>query len=97
MERVLMVEGDKCTGCQMCELACSMVKFKEFSPKKAYIRILKNSELGVYIPALSPKCDACGKCIEWCFDGAIRFVTLEEAALQRKGARIGSFPAPFAE
>jgi anaerobic carbon-monoxide dehydrogenase iron sulfur subunit len=94
MENVLIADADKCTGCKVCELVCSMAKFKEFNPEKSYIKILRNALLDVNIPAISAGCDSCGQCVEWCFDQAIKFVNFEEAALIRREAKLGSFPAP---
>ena len=94
MENVLIADADKCTGCKVCELVCSMTKFEEFNPQRSYIKIIRNAPLDVNIPAISAGCDFCGKCVEWCFDRAIKFVNLEEAAVIRRGAKLGSFPAP---
>lgn len=93
--KVLIADGDKCTGCKVCELICSMARSGEYNPLKSCIKVLRNVEMDVNIPALEAACDFCGKCIEWCFPKAIRFVSLEEAAIMRKGVRIGQFPAPF--
>ncbi len=94
MEKVLIVDSDKCTGCRVCELICSMVRVGEYNPQKSCIKVLRNMELDVSIPVVEVGCDCCGKCTEWCFDGAIKFVTKEEAAIMRKSARVGCFPAP---
>ena len=94
MEKVLIVDGEKCTDCKVCELICSMVRTGEYNPQISCIRVLKNMELDVSIPVIGADCDFCGKCTEWCFQEAIRFVEYEEAALVRKGAKIGCFPAP---
>ena len=94
MEKVLIVDGDKCTGCCVCELVCSMAKSGEYNPQKSNIKVLRNMELDVCIPVLNAKCDFCDKCTEWCFQEAIRFVDYAEAALLRKEAKIGCFPSP---
>ena len=94
MEKVLIVDGEKCTGCGVCELICSMVRTGEYNIRKSCIKVLKNMELDVSIPVISADCDFCGKCTEWCFQEAIRFVDYEEAALIRKKAKIGCFPSP---
>jgi len=94
VEKVLIVDGEKCTGCRVCELVCSMVKSGEYNPQKSCIRVLRNMELDVSIPVIKVTCDFCGQCIEWCFSEAIRLVDLEEAAIIRKAARIGCFPSP---
>ena len=94
MEKVLIIDGEKCTGCRVCELICSMIRTGEYNTQKSCIRVLKNMELDVSIPVIDATCDFCGKCTEWCFQEAIRFVDYEEAALIRKGAKIGCFPSP---
>jgi carbon-monoxide dehydrogenase iron sulfur subunit len=94
MDKVLIIDGDKCTGCRVCELACSMAKTGEYNPQKSYIRVLRHMELDVSIPVIEANCDFCGTCIEWCFERAIWFVDWQEAALIRKEAKIGCFPSP---
>src|SRR4030042_4724229 len=94
VEKVLIFDGEKCTGCRVCELVCSMARTGEYNPQKSCIKVLKNNELDVSIPVIGADCDFCGKCTEWCFQEAIRFVDHAEAALIRKKAMIGSFPSP---
>ena len=94
MDKILIVDGEKCTGCKVCELICSMVRSGEYNPQKSCIKVLRNMELDVNIPVIEVGCDFCGKCTDWCFQEAIKFVDLEEAAIMRKGAKIGCFPAP---
>lgn len=91
----LIVDGDKCTGCRVCELVCSIVKQGEYNPQKSYIRVFKNREMDVNIVTLDVQCDFCGKCVESCLPKAISFVSLEEAAVLRKTNKIGIFPAPL--
>jgi carbon-monoxide dehydrogenase iron sulfur subunit len=95
MKKVLIVDGDKCTGCQVCELICSMVRSGEYNPQKSSIKILKNREMGVNIPVIGVTCYSCGKCADWCFYQALRFVSIEEAFILMKEAKIGCFPAPI--
>ena len=95
MEKMLIVDSDRCTGCRVCELACSMARTGEYNPSNSCIKVLRNAELNVNIPVINVRCDFCGKCVEWCFQEAIRFVSLEEAAIMRKEAKIGCFPAPI--
>ena len=95
MEQMLIVDTDKCTGCRICELVCSMTKQGEFNPRKSYIRVLRNKEMDFYMVALGVKCDFCGDCVEWCMPEAIKFVGREQAAVAWKGTRAGSLPAPL--
>ena len=95
MEKVLIVDTDKCNGCRICELACSMAKHGEYIPSKSYIRVMKNKEMDINIVALEPRCDFCGECVRWCLPKAIKFVSREEAIVTWKGAKVGSIPAPL--
>jgi len=95
LEKVLIANADECTGCRICELVCSMTKQGECSPRKSYIRIMRNKEMDIHVPTLSTQCDFCGECVEWCLPEAIKFVHRQEAILSWKGVRIGSLPAPL--
>ena len=95
MEKVLIVDADKCTGCRLCQLACSQAKHGEFNPQKSYIQVMKNKDLDVNIVALSTKCDYCGECVGWCLPHALEFIDLDEAVRNWKGAKIGRMPAPL--
>ena len=94
-EKVLIVDAEKCTGCKVCELVCSMTKQGEYSPTKSYIRVMKNWEMDVNVVTLDLHCDFCNECVDWCGSKAIRFVGHEEAAVLRKNNRMGVFPAPL--
>ena len=94
MDKVLIVDADKCTGCRVCELICSITKQGKFNPRESYIRILFNNEFGVYIPVLKMDCDFCGRCIEWCPPQALKIVDPKEAALMRTKSKMGRFPIP---
>ncbi|NIS83061.1 MAG: 4Fe-4S dicluster domain-containing protein [Anaerolineales bacterium] len=54
------VFADKCTGCRLCELACSLQKTNTFNPKLARIRV-RHREDELYTPALCTQCED-----EWC-------------------------------
>ena len=93
MERTLMIEMEKCTGCRICELICSMEKRGEYNPQKSYIRVLRNREMDVNIPVLDVRCDLCNKCVEWCPTKTLSFVSWEEASILRKENKPGIMPA----
>jgi formate hydrogenlyase subunit 6/NADH:ubiquinone oxidoreductase subunit I len=59
-----------CTGCKICQLACSLHQFDENNPKKTGILISSNLLVdGHYRIAI---CDQCGICEEVCPTEAIR-------------------------
>ena len=89
-----IVDTTKCTGCQICEVACSLEKEGICNPKLSRIKILRQDMLGVYLPVISIDCDLCGKCVTLCPTEAIRFVELDEAALLRKQMSIETLICP---
>jgi formate hydrogenlyase subunit 6/NADH:ubiquinone oxidoreductase subunit I len=93
-EHTMVFDADKCTGCRICELTCSLMLHKEFNPKKSYIRLIANEEANVYIPILDIRCSFCGNCVEACPTKALKIVNLEEAIGAMKGATVGSFALP---
>ena len=96
MDRVLIIDADKCTGCEICELVCSMRNHGEFNPRKSCIRVIKNDEMDINMVTLSTRCDpSCNECVEWCLPEAIRFVGLKEGLMKWKGVKVGSLPAPL--
>jgi carbon-monoxide dehydrogenase iron sulfur subunit len=94
MDKTLIVDTDRCTGCKICELVCSMTKFCEFNPRKAYIRVVRDKDLDLNLVTLNTRCDGCSECIKWCMPEAIKFVDSQEAVLRWKGFKFGSLPAP---
>ena len=94
-DKVLIFDAERCTGCCICELICSMDKQGEYNPQKSWIRVLKNWEMDVNIVAVDLRCDGCNKCVDWCPSKAIRFISAEQAALIRKNNPVGMFPAPL--
>ncbi|MFH0897524.1 MAG: hypothetical protein V1850_05715 [Candidatus Bathyarchaeota archaeon] len=96
----LIADLTKCTGCKVCEMACSLEKEKVCNPHQSRIRILKQDTLGVFLPVISPDCDLCGgpseeqKCVKFCSTQAIKFVALGEAALLRKKMGLNQFVCP---
>jgi Fe-S-cluster-containing dehydrogenase component len=97
VNKILVIDADKCSGCKICELVCSYLQSKKYSPKKSFIRVMERKDMGVFIPVIhaQAKCNGCTKCVEWCPTRALAFMEPDEAALVRKRSRIGRFPAPL--
>lgn len=93
-EKVVIFDGDKCSGCRICELVCSMRHHGEYNPKKSLIRIMANEEAGVYVPILDIQCQFCGECVEACPLEALSITELGEAVIARKNTLTRSFPIP---
>ncbi len=91
----LIVNTIRCTGCQICEISCSLEKEGICNPQLSRIRVLRQDTLAVYIPVISTDCDLCGRCIKLCPTEAIRFVEMDEAVLLRKKMSIEALFCPI--
>ena len=94
-EKSVIFNADKCTGCRICELACSHFHQNEYNPKKSFIRIMANDEASVYIPILDIQCEFCGKCVDACPEAALEIVAFSEGIGMMKGSTMGTFPLPI--
>ncbi|RLG87979.1 MAG: 4Fe-4S dicluster domain-containing protein [Thermoprotei archaeon] len=68
--RVLILDPLKCTGCRICELACSYISRKSFNPAISRIRVITWFEKGISIPIYCQQCDP-APCLEVCPTGAL--------------------------
>lgn len=57
MEKILLIDPEKCTGCLSCEVACSMYHDKSINPALANIHIVKLETSGLYIPIVCLQCE----------------------------------------
>ena len=68
--RVLTVQAENCTGCHMCELACSSYKEGIFIPHRSRIWVVTNGLEGWSRPAICLHCED-PACLNACEVGAI--------------------------
>lgn len=61
----ISVVAEKCTGCRICELACSHIKLQSYDPKNACIKVVNLDYWGFSNPVV---CIQCKKpaCVEVC-------------------------------
>jgi Fe-S-cluster-containing dehydrogenase component len=57
MEKVLVVDPDRCTGCKVCEMVCSLYNENEINPIKARIHIISWEDEGIDIPMVCQQCE----------------------------------------
>ncbi len=78
---LIQAGSEKCTGCLVCELRCSLRFEKAFNPARAKIRIkrLVGAETEFSI-AFTDDCDNCGLCVRHCPYGALVQETRKGAA-----------------
>jgi carbon-monoxide dehydrogenase iron sulfur subunit len=69
-QKTFFIRAEFCTGCGICQLACSLVKEKEANPAKARIFIERVVMDGLMIPHICLNCRK-PSCIEACRRGAI--------------------------
>ncbi len=57
MAKVLMVDFEKCTGCRLCELVCSVKQEGVSNPSRSRLKIEKWEWEGLYIPMTCQQCE----------------------------------------
>ena len=57
MQKILFVDQEKCTGCQLCEIACSLHHEKVSNPSLSRIHIVKWESSGLYVPMVCQQCE----------------------------------------
>ena len=62
------IDAEKCSGCGICGLICSLSHEKEFNPKRARIKVMHWERIGLSIPTT---CNQCKECIATCPEDAI--------------------------
>ena len=68
--KVLVRNADKCTGCRLCELACSFGHTGLFKPSVARIKVSLFTKEGYSVPLVCQQCSKAA-CMEVCEPGAI--------------------------
>jgi len=57
MDKVLMIDYEKCTGCRQCELVCSVANEGVSNPSRSRISVIKWESEGLYIPMSCQQCE----------------------------------------
>jgi carbon-monoxide dehydrogenase iron sulfur subunit len=65
MERILVVDHEKCTGCRLCEMVCSTKHTGVNSPGRSRIHVIKWQFEGFELPMLCQQCEE-APCIAVC-------------------------------
>ncbi|HFE48092.1 MAG TPA: 4Fe-4S dicluster domain-containing protein [Chromatiaceae bacterium] len=61
MQKALLIDPEKCTGCLQCEMACSFEHEGQFNPSRSRIRVFTFHQEGEFVPY------TCTQCAEaWC-------------------------------
>lgn len=65
MSKVLAVDYEKCTGCRLCELVCSVQHEGVSNPSRSRIKVIKWEQEGRYVPMSCQQCQS-APCLEIC-------------------------------
>ncbi len=65
MTKVLAIDYEKCTGCRLCELVCSVKHEGVSNPARSRIKIVKWEQEGIFIPTVCYQCEE-APCIAVC-------------------------------
>lgn len=87
MAKHIEINMELCTGCKLCELACSAVKTGLFQPTESRIRVKLVDIPEIPVPILKENCDYCfgsPVCVRFCNTGAIVWKEMEEAPVRAK-------------
>lgn len=57
MNKILVVDYEKCTGCRNCEMACSVFHVRVSNPTKSAVRIVKRERERLNVPVVCQQCE----------------------------------------
>lgn len=69
----IIAHEDLCVGCKICQLWCSYMLTKRFTPSNANIKIEDPYGLEPKISFLD-SCTKCGQCVDHCLYGALEMI-----------------------
>ena len=56
MQKILLAEPEKCTGCRLCEMYCSLTKTATCNPLRARVNVIKWEEENIIVPVICHHC-----------------------------------------
>lgn len=100
MAKHIEIRMEQCTGCKLCELACSAVKTGAFSSAQSRISVHLVDIPEIPVPILSESCDYCfgnPVCVRFCNTGALVWKDMDEAPVRAKADDAKSFAHSWLE
>jgi NAD-dependent dihydropyrimidine dehydrogenase PreA subunit len=66
----IQIATERCTGCRLCQLACSELYTRAFNPSAARIQVdVSGADCSI---RFTEECNECGVCVDYCFYGALQ-------------------------
>jgi len=98
MQRSLVIDPVKCTGCLQCELACSYELEGAFNPARSRIKVFNFHDQGRFVPYTCTQCDEA-----WCLHACPVDAIVENHATGAKeviadrcvGCKVCTIACPF--
>jgi carbon-monoxide dehydrogenase iron sulfur subunit len=88
LEKIIRLREERCTGCRVCEMICSLEKEGIFNPHRSRIKVFQRRPKGLDIPLVCQLCDP-APCVNICPSGALRKNTNTGAIFIDKETCIG--------
>jgi carbon-monoxide dehydrogenase iron sulfur subunit len=57
MNKTLVIDYERCTGCRNCEMACSVYHVQACNPGKSAVRVVKQEREGLNVPIVCQQCE----------------------------------------
>lgn len=70
----MATQPQRCTGCVLCQLACTHIKTSAYGLSQALIEVTRIGFEERYDVRFKPECDSCGFCANYCAYDAIERV-----------------------
>lgn len=70
MKKIIRVREERCTGCRVCKMVCSLEKEGSFNPRRSRIKVFQNRGEGLDIISICQQCEPapCEKRTKRCND-----------------------------
>lgn len=70
MNKIILIDHEKCVGCRTCEMVCSLSHDKEINPFHSRIKVITSKDTVRFIPINCRQCED-APCVEVCPTSAI--------------------------
>ncbi|KKM09274.1 hypothetical protein SY88_19840 [Clostridiales bacterium PH28_bin88] len=71
MRGSIEVNAGRCTGCRLCQLACSWVHLGLFNPDRSHLWVKVDEKRARFAVEFKETCNKCRACVKFCAGGAL--------------------------